>query len=744
MTAENPELSSSLAKAVVDYLSKAIDPPFAFLTAIEVRAAHDVLHILLEPEIPQHPAVPLLAHEPVTLLFNKADAHAPHVYSARADFPLDLDLVHTNRDAEGDGVALCIWEENWDNLSRTLTGQALVERLRRWFAQTASGDVHPADQGLEPLLPMNVHTLVMPAGHPEGPWHLVRGSDVEGRITLVLETGVPAGPMPSLSFALFELRLPPVVHGALRTPPSTLAGLVALIGDLGGDLLTPLQAWLREPAQCSNAAAFLPLLLIVIPMKRSDEDAVEGYEVWGYGMAENMAVIGEHLGATFTADIDGKSVTQTALGKAPGDMDALKLMPWRVVHQLDRALARAYAATTRSEDATLVAIGAGAIGSNLVSNSVKAGIGRWTIIDHDIVLPHNTVRQTQGMMAVGLPKAEALRWDADRLLAESGSVAICADFLHPGEFAAEIATGLDAADLAIDLSASPAVVGHLADHPDVQRAASFFFSPDGSDLVVLAEDADRTLRLDEIEAQYFLASGASALLRGHLAAARVDRVRYANACQDLTRPLAPWQVQMLSGLATGRLLRILDAAEASAQVWRLCPDTGLVIPVPIDMAGVYRVAGEETRVSISKNVVASMRDYRAAQSPNETGGILIGSFDLKRNILHIVSALPAPADSEQSPTYFVRGARDLRPLMDDLAEQSAGQLHYVGEWHSHPDGAAARPSGEDEQLFSYLGDHIGPGGYPFAMMICGADDSWVRVGWQGRAAVEGVVDYGED
>lgn len=743
MTLSPKGLSSPLAKAVVEYLTRSADPPYAVYTGFEVRSAHDVIHVLLEPELPQHRAVPLRDHEPVTILFDKADSRAPHVYSARADFPLEFDLVHTSRDVDADGVALCLWEEDWDNLSRTLTGQAFVERMRRWFTQTARGEVHPQDQGLEPLLATSAHTLVLPAENLGGPWHLVGGSDLNGRFTLVLDTVVGPGERPSICFALFELHLSPTVHRALRTRPWTMAALVEIVCELGSDLLAPLKAWLREPEQLRNAGTLRPLLLIIIPMQRKADGAIESHEVWGYSTAESLAEFGEYLGATFTAEIGGKRITDLAVGQAGQDLGALNLMPWRVVRQLDRALARLYAANPQSEDARLVAIGAGAIGSNLVSNSSKAGIGHWTIIDSDVVLPHNTVRQTQGRTAVGFPKAEALRWDADRLLAEVGSSAICTDILRPGELAADVSAALSAADLVLDLSASPAVVGHLADHSDVRRAASFFFSPDGSDLVVLAEDSDRALRLDEVEAQYFLASGASPLLVGHLATARIDRLRYANACQDLTRPLPPWQVQMLSGLATGRLLRLLGEVGSSAQVWRLCSDTGLVVPVPIDLAGVQRIEGEDIRVTVSEVAVASMRAYRAAEAPNETGGILVGSFDLARNILHILAALPAPEDSEQSPTYFVRGARDLRPLMDTLAANSAGQLHYVGEWHSHPDGAAARPSSDDEGVFSYLSDNIGPGGSPYAMMICGAGDSWVRAGWQARAAVERAVTYGD-
>jgi integrative and conjugative element protein (TIGR02256 family) len=739
VTKEASELSSSLARSVAEYLTASADPTFAELTGVEIRDDTDVLHICLEPEVPQHRVVPILDREPVTVLIAKDGSTAPRVFSARGDFPLDL--VHTNHDFEADSIALCLWEEAWVDLSRTLTGQVFVERMRRWFTLTATGEVHPADQAPEPLLPGTSNTLVMPAGVPEGPWHVSRCTEIDQRYTLVLEATPVEGPQ-SVSFALFPLELDPIVHGALKRRPYDFASLSALLAELGVDLLASLRPWLLEPEQLAGATEYRPLFIISIPVRRSADEPPEDYEIWAYSPIQTLAAFGEYLGVTITVETGGKSQTGAAVGQQAEDLAKLVMMPWRVVQQLDRSLARRYASNKSASDISLVAIGAGAIGSNLVVNSMKAGIGHWTIIDNDIVLPHNTVRQTQTAQAVGFSKALALAHDANMLLAEvDGSATIIADVLKPDGRGNEIDAVFAAADLVVDLSASPAVVGHVADHANVRRAASFFFNPDGSDLVVLAEDSDRNVRIDEAEAQYFLACGADPRLEGHLAAARIDRLRYANACQDLTRPLPPWQVQTLSGLASGRLLTLVGEKTASANLWRLDPITGLVVPFALSMSQVHRFTNEGMRFSVSEDVVATMRQLRAERAPNETGGILVGSFDLARNIVHVVAALPAPPDSRQSPTFFIRGARDLRPAMDILAKRSAGQLHYVGEWHSHPDGAAARPSPDDESVFAFLSAQLGPGGSPFAMMICGADDSWIRLGWQGRGAIEGVVSY---
>ena len=465
-------------------------------------------------------------------------------------------------------------------------------------------------------------------------------------------------------------------------------------------------------------------------------------EVWAYMGGETLAIFGEKLGATYTVVQGEASITTPALLKAApvADLTSIPLDGWRIVQRLDRATARIYAGRPDAAEIKLVGIGAGAIGSNIVMNTVRAGIGEWIVIDDDNVLPHNTVRQIQTNPSVGLSKALALAALSNQVLAQDGVTGIVANVLRADEKAEQIAEAVREADLTVDFSASPAVVGYLADS-EPKRAASMFFSPGGSDLVLLAEDKQRGLRIDEIEAQYFLTVAADRRLEGHLADGRMDKIRYANACQDLSRPLPPWRVQMLSGLGAGKLIDLVDQGSAIANIWRLDPVSGAVEAVTLDLHGVQRFEAHETKVSVSNLVIDAVRSLREKASPNETGGVLLGTYDVVRNVVHILAALPAPPDSQQAPTYFIRGVKELQPLVQQLAESTAGRLQYIGEWHSHPDHAAARPSKDDEGVFGHLSAHLEPTGSPFVMMITGANDTWFRMGWAERKCLEGVLTH---
>jgi len=730
---------SRLARAVVQYVQESVDHPYATIREVQRDGERDLVDLELEIDLAQDRAVPILHREPVRIVFASADdLSAPRVLSLRGDFPTGQ--VHTNLDFDVDGLCLCIWEEGWHDLSRSLTGQALVERIRWWFAGTADGSLHAEEQVLEPLIATTSDTIVFPPGSIAGPWFIDKVHQNGGSMTLLMSREQKEFEDPRLD--VFQRVLPSQVHGALAGRPYDMGSLVELTARLGFDLLSEVRTWLIKPERLAVASDRRALFLLIVPKRRTYEGEDESHEAWVYTPSETLAELGEKLGMTSSYEEGGGIRTGAALAGAvePVDPRTIRLMSWRIVQRLDRAAARRFAGATRTADAKLVAIGAGAIGSNVIMTATRSGLGTWTIIDDDIVLPHNTVRQTQTNWAVGHAKAQVLAFEADAILAEGGNDLIIADVLRVGADTGRIAAAMREADLVVDFSASPAVVGHLTDQ-ELGRASSFFFGPDGSDLVALDEGNGRSVLLDEIEAQYFLAVAACPALEGHLAAARTGLIRYANACQDLSRPLPPWQVHMLSGLAAGRLPSFLEEAAPSAWVWRLDPDAGSVLPLRLDVQPTSRFSSDTLRVSISAGVIGAIRAHRNEAAPNETGGILIGTFDLVRNILHVVAALPAPPDSRQAPTYFVRGAENLRPLVNDLGKATAGRLQYVGEWHSHPDGSAARPSRDDEGVFSYLRMQLDPVGTPYAMLICGLEETWLRAAWQDRGQVEGVISH---
>ena len=55
--------------------------------------------------------------------------------------------------------------------------------------------------------------------------------------------------------------------------------------------------------------------------------------------------------------------------------------------------------------------------------------------------------------------------------------------------------------------------------------------------------------------------------------------------------------------------------------------------------------------------------------------------------------------------------------MDSFEVPHAGELEYIGEWHSHPDGCECLPSSDDLNLFANITDRMTAAGYPALMAI---------------------------
>lgn len=117
---------------------------------------------------------------------------------------------------------------------------------------------------------------------------------------------------------------------------------------------------------------------------------------------------------------------------------------------------------------------------------------------------------------------------------------------------------------------------------------------------------------------------------------------------------------------------------------------------------------------------------RAAKLPNETGGVLIGAFDTLRRIVYVVVQVPSPPDSTEWPTLYIRGVQGLRERVEAIGRITAGNLIYVGEWHSHPDGVGCSPSNDDRKVFDWLRELRKVDGLPPVMLIVGDQD---RFGW---------------
>jgi integrative and conjugative element protein (TIGR02256 family) len=108
-------------------------------------------------------------------------------------------------------------------------------------------------------------------------------------------------------------------------------------------------------------------------------------------------------------------------------------------------------------------------------------------------------------------------------------------------------------------------------------------------------------------------------------------------------------------------------------------------------------------LAVEGSLVSELYAICARQFPNETGGILIGSYNTERTLATVTRITPAPPDSKAGRTRFQRGLAGLPDLLARLWRPPQERTYYLGEWHLHPSGAPV-PSQIDRQQMQALAE----------------------------------------
>src|SRR5256885_23620 len=90
----------------------------------------------------------------------RGEDEMPAALALRRDFPL---VPHLILGASRGPRMLCLYDTPWSEARLTWTPPAFIERIRSWLARTARGELHAADQPLEPLLLATRYILVLPS-----------------------------------------------------------------------------------------------------------------------------------------------------------------------------------------------------------------------------------------------------------------------------------------------------------------------------------------------------------------------------------------------------------------------------------------------------------------------------------------------------------------------------------------------------------------------------------------------------
>jgi integrative and conjugative element protein (TIGR02256 family) len=655
------------------------------------------------------------------------------VLALRKDFPI---LIHQNQGIHGAPASLCLYFEPAATAMRTWTPQSFLRRIQWWLEKSARGELHPADQPVEHLFFATKYELVLPWNFSElrsssvHRFVIARGPERrDGGFTCFLEAIPKDAASGAGTAAPIEVVLPPIVHGFVERDPATLGQLADTLSRREIDLLpalrTVLQARVGDKGAVASGDDKYTVILLHIPISRAEGAEPVSATHRAFVVLAGGLELGVAVGALFLHDKKYFSAAGLLDSQPATEWRAQAIFPMDVLTRNDAAAARKQSGMI-DEGPAGVLIGAGSLGSAMLNFWGRSGWGRWSVIDKDHIKPHNLSRHVAYAQHVGEPKAAVVaELHAAAMHGATEITPLNADACDVNQEG--VAGVLSSAQLVIDASTTLEYPRAASAVDDFARHFSAFITPTGNAAVLLAEDAQRLLRLRTLEAQYYRALIQNTWGRDHLGDNAVSFWSGAS-CRDISMVMPYSKIMGQASTLAEQILMAAALEGAMIRVWQRDPVRGSVEvhDVPAVMERRMSLGGFD--LFIDSGVEQQLRDLRATGFPNETGGVLLGYYDFNIDSVVVVAGLPAPPDSKSSHDSFERGIAGLADAVNEASRRTAGIVGYIGEWHSHPLGHSASPSRDDLVQLVHLALGMADDGLPAVQLIVGEHELQVLKG----------------
>jgi hypothetical protein len=478
--------------------------PFVHLIDIQKNDLGEAVIIEIRTELPQRPPVPIQRLERVAIVISQINDIPPTVLALRKNFP---ETLHQNLVKRGSPKSLCLFEETYPEVRLWLTPEMLLQRIANWLARAAVEELHQDNQPIEPLLLTRNRIIFDPKIfdlQKRDKQEIVVFSYSEDPLLLraVSVDNIP-NDLRKKSLVLFPIDAPPCHSRIIEYSPENFEELSALLNKLQVDLESLVREFVKDLLQSSNSKAYLDkkvIILLRLPKTRTQDGPVEGIpEFWSFWVSATVEELSIQLGIRAK---QGKELGILLGPSISSDLDKIKVLPLKPTYALDEQFARLLSGVQESSQ-EVVAIGAGALGSQAILNLARQGFGKWHIVDPDFMLPHNFSRHALTSAFVGQPKSIALSLEINQLL-NSNDVATPypVDILGLADKSSDLWKAMENSDLIIDFSTSRAVSKFLAISPFNGRKICIFITAGCNHLIALAEGISaRSPNLEDLNYQ---------------------------------------------------------------------------------------------------------------------------------------------------------------------------------------------------------------------------------------------------
>lgn len=658
--------------------------------------------------IPQHRVIAVRNVEPIIIRISEMDI-LPEV-EVRNDFPI---VPHLNILEDNVTKTMCYSELPYEEIKHKMSGRFLLTCIENWFLKTSMNVLHQPNQPMEPFFPY-VNNVIIWDTHINTDFiekYIVEEREF-GKLMYKCDRGT--------NYAVFPLPVSQDYSNVIHNMPQTLFDLLHSFNNE-----TTIREWMKSIALIirdvkkykqyfgqikTNFLACKVIINIAIPKSRTMDEVPESYELRTFVSEKTLKDILNDYGLVLNGSKIGDSGKIGYCGKN------IPIQPFNVHLQNSIRQNKQYNSIEQecgNEKITL--IGVGAIGSHILNNFLREGYGKWTIIDNDYFWPHNIARHVLTSKDIGYTKAESLVALSALIQDNADIEAITEDFFSRSDL---MRKALKQADIILDASASIAVERCIElDFESSARKLSCFLNPRGSATIMLIGSSDGKARLDLLEMQYYRELISNEKFKDHMALPPTKV--YSGTCRSITSRISQDDVSLSASLCSKALKIHLADQNGKVIIWTHRDDSVNRDIFPADNWHICKY--NKWTIEISELLLEEIINDRVQHMPNETGGVLIGAFDLSRKRVYIVHQVKAPEDSISSPNSFIRGCTNLPQQLDFIYHVTLDNLSYIGEWHSHPN-SNTQKSADDEKLHHAIVEYNRENCIPGCMMIVGTDN----------------------
>ena len=673
--------------------------------------------------------IDIRSDEPVVIVFHKVrfPHQAPVVYVDRPDFPAES-LPHMYPAQNGQPPALCLHWGHVDDWFAAHSIDEFVDRVRSWFEDAAGNRLIRSQDLYEPTRVGGAHDASISIYDPHDLQEAIRQNwqARSGAGWGVLVCNRPISSSHSWSLARRDVYPPSILDSIRRAPKSTnqkVLGVFDAAVHMMGVLIYGARSHIVVPYIASLPGNLGELRQFAQRHKLPLNKALE--ELTNLVMAQEFLPVVAALqrprpliGTQSSIEllnfaIDGRPYMRDLKKESPGLRVVwcnLQLRPATV------GLARRLSGLASPLEAELtkagLVFGCGALGSKVSIHLARAGHVCQTLVDHDICMPHNMIRNGLPPDYVGVNKATATEQMIERIFAWDAE----STYIQALPFnALEVLLGkyrqvLGEHQYILDCTASVAVLDtlvapHVSTLPRIMRCE---IGHRGHLGFVLIEGPERNPRLDDLQAILYDRALDDSRIADWLKSQTVDtesdvgpaleEISIGLGCSSNTMPMADDIVSYHAALASAMVRRVLERnwGVAGIQISAWNEQSSASGSVDFFEVGAWLPLGSvDTKgwqVRVPSTLAADLIRQLQAAEPNETGGILLGVIHPKRKVISVTRALPPPPDSQGWPYAFRLGIRDVPEQLDEINKRTGGLVRYVGEWHSHPNGSAGLSS----------------------------------------------------